>query len=351
MLAIVHIVNQFFAGIGGEEKADAPVGVVEGAAGVTRGLQIRLGEKAKVVATIFYGDNFFHEHTEEAISAILGELRSRRPQVVVAGPAFNSGRYGLASVEICQAVSESLEIPCVTAMDPQNPAVATYQGYHNQRVFLLPTTETAAGMTEALMALARFACRLGSGTEIGSAQEEGYISRGIRHPAKADQPGVERAIDMLLRRLKGEPIVTEIPVETWEQVPIAQPLKSLSRATIAIITTSGVVPWGNPDGFKIFRNTYWRKYSIAELEAMEPGRWEAIHGGYNVSFMNQNPHYGVPLDVLRAIERERIIGKLYPAYYVVPGNQGSPSVMRRIGQEIAGDLQKEGIDGVLLVAT
>ena len=67
--------------------------------------------------------------------------------------------------------------------------------------------------------------------------------------------------------------------------------------------------------------------------------------------MNQNPHYGVPLDVLRAFERERLIGKLYPAYYVVPGNQGSPSVMRRIGQEIAADLQKEGVDGVLLVAT
>lgn len=84
---------------------------------------------------------------------------------------------------------------------------------------------------------------------------------------------------------------------------------------------------------------------------MESGRWEAIHGGYNVSFINQNPHYGLPLDVLRELETERIIGKLYPEYYVVPGNQGSPSVMRRIGEEIAADMRKEGADGVLLVAT
>ena len=61
----------------------------------------------------------------------------------------------------------------------------------------------------------------------------------------------------------------------------------------------------------------------------------------------------VPLDGLRALEAEGKIGrgKLYPAYYMIPGNQGSPAVMRRVGQEIAADLRKESVDGVLLVAT
>jgi glycine reductase len=84
---------------------------------------------------------------------------------------------------------------------------------------------------------------------------------------------------------------------------------------------------------------------------MEAGRWEAVHGGYNVSFMNQNPHYGVPLDVLRKLESEGVIGSIHPEYYVLPGNQGSPSVMKRIGQEIAADLKEKGIGGVLLVST
>ena len=44
-------------------------------------------------------------------------------------------------------------------------------------------------------------------------------------------------------------------------------------------------------------------------------------------------------------------GKLYPAYYVIPGNQGSPAVMRRVGQEIAADLKKDSVEAVLLVAT
>ena len=34
MTQIVHVVNQFFAGIGGEEKAEIPVGASDGAVGL-----------------------------------------------------------------------------------------------------------------------------------------------------------------------------------------------------------------------------------------------------------------------------------------------------------------------------
>ncbi len=353
MITVIHIINQFFAGLGGEEKASLPVHVLEGASGAARGLQAQLGERGKVIATIYYGDNFFHEHREEASSAVLNEVRTRRPQAVVAGPAFNSGRYGLSCVEICNSISNVLAIPCVTAMHPENPAVETYRDYHNEKIFLLPTTEMAAGMGEALSAMARFVSRLAGGEKIGSAVEEGYLPRGIRRLEKTDRSGVDRAIEMLLRKIRQEPFTTEVPMEIWDQAVPAPALSRLADKTMAVITTSGVVPWGNPDGFKTYRNTQWKKYNIAELKALEPGRWEAVHGGYNVSYMNKNPHYGVPLDALRALEVEGVIGrgKLYPAYYVVPGNQGSPSVMRRIGQEIAQDLKKEGVEGVLLVAT
>jgi betaine reductase len=351
MFSIVHFVNQFFSGIGGEDKADTPVGVLEKPSGVTRSLQSQLAEQARVITTIYCGDNYFHEHPEEAKEAVLREVRERKPQLFVAGPAFNSGRYGLAGVEICHAVASDLGIPCVTAMHPDNPAVEVYRKYRNQKIYLLPTAETVAGMNEAMKSLARFTRRLASGAEIGSAEKEGYLPRGIRRQLRTDRPAVERAIEMLMKKLRDEPFVTELPMETWDQITPAPPLRDLSNATIALVTTSGVVPWGNPDSFRTFRNTFWRKYGFAELGAMEPGRWEAVHGGYNVSAMNEKPHYGVPLDALRALEAEKFFGRLYPAYYVVPGNQGNPTTMSRIGQEIAADLRKEGADGVLLVAT
>jgi glycine reductase len=198
-----------------------------------------------------------------------------------------------------------------------------------------------------------FACRLALGEEIGAAVAEGYVARGIRRLARVDRPAVDRAIDMLLAKVAGEPFETEVPMEVWDTVAPAAALADVSNAKLAVICTGGVVPWGNPDGFKTYRNTFWRKYDFAELKSLESGQWEAVHGGYNVAFMNQNPHYGMPLDALRALEAEGKIGRgnLYPAYYVIPGNQGSPAVMRRVGQEIGADLRKEGVDGVLLVAT
>lgn len=353
MIRIVHVVNQFFAGIGGEEKADVGVGASNGPIGAARALDAQLTGSGRVAATIHFGDNYFHEHKDEALAAILAGLERVKPDVVVAGPAFNAGRYGLACVEICLAVGERLGLQCVTGMEPENPATGAYRDAHNERVFLFPTAETAAGMAAALKKIAPFACRLALGEEIGPARAEGYLPRGIRRLSRVERPAVDRAIDMLLAKVAGQPYETEVPMEVWDKVAPAAALRDAAAAKLALICTGGVVPWGNPDGFKTYRNTFWRKYNFAELKALEPGKWEAVHGGYNVAFMNQNPHYGVPLDALRELETEGRIGpgRLYPAYYVIPGNQGSPAVMRRVGQEIGADLKKEGIDGVLLVAT
>jgi len=353
MTAMVHIVNQFFAGLSGEDKANMPVGVIEGSAGAARGLQLQLGEDAKIACTIYYGDNFFHESKDAALKTILDAVRAAQPDVLVAGPAFNSGRYGLSCVEVCNAVSDQLGIPCVTAMHEENPGVGAYRDFANTRFYCLPTAETAAGMTDALKRMARFAIRLADNKPLGSAQAEGYIPRGIRRLEKTDRPGVERAIEMLLKKISNEPFETEMPMEVWEDMPPAPPLSRVKDRRIALVTTSGVVPWGNPDRFKTYRNTHWQKYNIGELKELEPGRWETIHGGYNLVYMNQNPHYGVPLDALRALEAEGAIGpgKLYPAYYVIPGNQGSPAVMQRVGREIAADLKKDRVEGVLFVAT
>jgi glycine reductase len=353
MIKIVHIVNQFFAGLGGEEKAELPVGVIDGSAGAARALEMKLGREAKIACTIYVGDNYFHEHKDEALAAILNAVRAAEPQVVVAGPAFNSGRYGMTCVEACNAVANELAIPCATAMHEENPGVDAYREFSNARLYCLPTAETTAGMTDAMNRLAKLAIRLAQSEEIASATREGYIGRGIRRIERTEHHGAARAIEMLLKKINDEPFASELPMEVWDDAVPAPALEHVNDRNIAVVTTSGVVPYGNPDKFKTYRNTYWRKYNIAELKELEPGKWEAVHGGYNVAYMNQNPHYGVPLDALRSLEAEGAIGagKLYPAYYVIPGNQGSPTVMRRIGQEIAADLKKDNVEGVLFVAT
>jgi len=64
MIRIVHILNQFFAGIGGEDKADIPIAIADSAAGGARGLQAQLAERGHVIGTIYFCDNYFHEHKD-----------------------------------------------------------------------------------------------------------------------------------------------------------------------------------------------------------------------------------------------------------------------------------------------
>src|SRR3970282_75316 len=92
---VVNYVNQFFAGVGGEDKANQPVGTASGPIGSARGLQQQLGAAATVVATIYGGDNFVNEEKDSAFESIDAALKEFNPDVIVAGPAFNAGRYGL----------------------------------------------------------------------------------------------------------------------------------------------------------------------------------------------------------------------------------------------------------------
>ena len=63
---VVHYVNQFFAGLGGEEAANRPVEVRREPVGATRGLIAELGDRASVVATIVGGDNYMSDERERA---------------------------------------------------------------------------------------------------------------------------------------------------------------------------------------------------------------------------------------------------------------------------------------------
>src|SRR5437870_159787 len=136
-IRVVHYVNQFFGGIGGEDKADAPLQIREGPVGPGLGLQQALGERGQIVATLIGGDNYFNSEMALARAAVLEAIAKYQPHVVVAGPAFNAGRYGMACGEVCKAAAEELGIPSVTAMFPENPGVSLY----HRQVYILPTSD------------------------------------------------------------------------------------------------------------------------------------------------------------------------------------------------------------------
>jgi glycine reductase len=344
---VVHYLNQFFGGIGGETYADRPVEVHPGAVGPGRALEKEWQGAATIVATIVAGDNYVSTFADQAETAIRSALETHRPDVVVAGPAFNAGRYGMGCATVCR-VAGSLGLPAATAMFPSNPALAMRE---NRRLIVMPTDETALGMPKAAKALARVVLKLGRGEDLGTAAEEGFLARGIRRDTMHDETGAERAIALLMRKLAGQPYRSEMAVEVFDTVPPAPPLARLAGTRIALITTGGIVPRGNPDRLREYNSVTWRPYSIASLDDLTADAWECIHGGYDATWAREDPDRVVPVDALRALEREGVFGALDDRLYVTVGVGTSVGNARRFGEEIARDLRDREVDGVILTAT
>ena len=199
--------------------------------------------------------------------------------------------------------------------------------------------------------LARLAIRLGRGGELGPAAQEGYLPRGVRKNFNVGIPAAERAVDMLLARLREEPFEPEIVIPEFEDVPPPPPIPDLSHATIAVVTESGVVPQGNPDHLETWNASKWLRYSLAGKSDLTKGEFEAWHGGCDTRWTNEDPDRVIPLDGLRQLEQEGVIGRLHDEYYVTTGNMSSIGTMTRLGGEIAQELKRQNVDAVLLVAT
>jgi glycine reductase len=239
-------------------------------------------------------------------------------------------------------------IPVVTAMYPENPAVETYRKVPG--VWILPTGARAADMPKVLLKLANFALRLAAGDSIGPAQVEGYIPSGRRRLEFSTGVGADRAVRMLLAKLSDQPFQTEIPIEGFEHVPPAPPVKNLKTARLAVITTSGLVPRGNPDRFKVFNATDWSRYPLPKDFALRREDWEVIHGGFNTAYAQANPNLVLPLDALRELSGNSF-GQLHDHFFSITGVGTALSVAARAGKEMAAALREAQIDAALLVAT
>ena len=63
-MRVVHYLNQFFGGLGGEEKAGAGLEARDGAVGPGKLLEPLLGGEARIVQTLICGDNYAVENQE-----------------------------------------------------------------------------------------------------------------------------------------------------------------------------------------------------------------------------------------------------------------------------------------------
>jgi len=344
---VVHYINQFFAGIGGEDKANVPPEARNGAVGPGMALNQAFGDEAEVVGTIICGDSYFADNIEKARQEVLELVKKFDADGLVAGPAFNAGRYGTACGDVCETVTKELSIPAVTGMYKENPGVDMYR----KSTYIVETTDSARGMKDAVPAMARILLKQLKGEPLEKPEEEGYIPRGVRVNYFAEKIGAERALDMLVKKLKGEPFTTEYPMPVFDRVPPNPPIEDMSKATVALVTSGGIVPKGNPDHIEASSASKYGEYSLEGMETISAETHETAHGGYDPTYTNDDPNRALPVDAMRELEREGVIGKFHEVFYSTVGNGTSVANASRFGSEIAQKLKDHNVDAVIVTST
>lgn len=347
MVRVVHYINQFFGQIGGEEMAHIAPEKREGIVGPGAALNKSFKGEAEIIGTIICGDSYFAENQEKAEQEILDMIKSFNPDVFIAGPAFNAGRYGVACGAVAKLVQDILNIPVVTGMYIENPGADMFK----KDLYIVSTKNNAAGIRDAAPKMAALALKLAKSEALGAPEEEGYIERGIRKNYFATERGSKRAVEMLVKKIKGEDFVTEFKMPDFDRVAPAAPVVDITKAKVAIVTSGGIVPKGNPDHIEASNAQKYGEYNIEGLMDLTSETHETAHGGHDPVYANQDPDRVIPVDVLRDMEKEGKIGSLHNLFYSTTGNGTAVLSSKKYGQEIAAKLIADGVQAVIMTST
>lgn len=358
-IKVVQYINQFFAQIGGEEMAHIKPELRDGIVGPGLAFQQAFGEEAEIVATVICGDSYFNENLDEAKKEVMDMVKSKNPDLFIAGPAFNAGRYGVACGTIASAVQEELGIPALSGMYIENPGADMFK----QKVYIVPTKNSAAGMRDAVKKMVPLALKLGKKEKIGSSAQEGYMPNGIRVNFFEEERGARRAVNMLIKKLNGKEYTTEFPMPDFDRVKPNPAVKDITKAKIALVTSGGIVPKGNPDHIESSSASKYGEYDITGINDLMAkdfenvdmfqglGAYETAHGGYDPVYANDDSDRVLPVDVLRDMEKEGKIGELYKYFYTTVGNGTSVANSKGFAEEFSQKLKADGVDAVILTST
>lgn len=343
--AIVYI-NQFFAGIGGEDKADYKPEIKNELIGPVAAFDKMLD--ATVTHTIICGDNYMGSNPEKATEEILEFLEGLDFDLFLAGPAFQAGRYGVACGRICKAVKDKFKVKVITSMHPENPGAEMYR----KDMVIFKGGKSARDMRKDIKKMADYANRYLNGEQLGSAEEEGYFPQGIRiqYYNPEMKTAAQRGVEMLIKKLNGEDFVTGLPIPKKEIVSPAKPIKDLKNAKIAVMTTGGIVPVDNPDRIQSASATRWGKYDISGMDRLKSGEFKTIHAGFDPAAANADPNVIMPIDVLKDMEGN-VFGKLHKYFYATVGTGTTQAEAERMATEILRELKEAKVDGVIMTST
>lgn len=163
-------------------------------------------------------------------------------------------------------------------------------------------------------------------------------------------PAPKRCLDMLLAKYNNLSFQTEVIMSRPSQPPVPVLGRPLWVATILLITDGGLVPKGNPDGMASVNAGIYHEYNIKGCERLESGQYEVSHQGYDNALVNEDPNRLLPVDVLRELSCQGVIGRLYDGFITTTGVMVSAERSQRLGHAIAVHVKRLPVDAVIITS-
>ncbi|RSL30139.1 glycine/betaine/sarcosine/D-proline family reductase selenoprotein B [Salibacterium salarium] len=343
-IRVVHYLNQFFGGIGGEDQAHIAPTVKLGAVGPGRLLEQSTKKEIQVAATIICGDNYFSENPS-APSDILEMIKELKPDAVVAGPAFAAGRYGEACTAVCKEVKENLNIPVITGLAADSPSLGRFR----RTLDIAKTASSAVDMKNSMPHMGTILMKKLKEEELSKEEIEWLYTKGLKKNVLLNTTASQRAVDMVLAKHKKQKWETEVPMIVHESVSPAMPVYE-DKFRIGLITDGGLVSKGNPEGMTSVRSTKWCSINVDKWDELTEKDVDVNHNGYDSRYVKENPNRLVPLDIAKEMERSGEI-KLHPYIYSTAGVATAIENAERFGKEIAEELKQNSVQAAILTST
>ena len=137
----------------------------------------------------------------------------------------------------------------------------------------------------------------------------------------------------------------------FDRVDPAAAIKDMKDATIALVTSGGIVPKGNPDHIESSSASKFGRYCIAGVDTADGEHYATAHGGYDPTYANHDPNRVLPVDELRKMEKAGVFKKLYDFFFTTVGNGTSIANAKKFGLAIGEELKNNGVDAVILTST
>ncbi len=226
------------------------------------------------------------------------------------------------------------------------PAVSKTIGFHanvakpNTGV-LTTTLSSALGATS----------QLGSGyyTCVSSPTDPDVDQKAV----KMDKNVAQRLYQMVMDKIAGKPVKSEILVLQYPPLQTAAIPKDLTKATVALVNSGGLARVDDTVAFQSQQADRFAAYSIQGMDSFPlPNKdWRILHGGYDSQYAVEDPNRVIPLDAARQLVKEGKIGKLNETIYNFSGLANLWAGMKKIGQGLIPRLKADGVDVVIITST